>query len=150
MIRNRNIIFFLFVVVSMLLTPVFYYSWNGLKKTDLKGIDFSGVSSAIDKCIFSDSSFTVSGWAYPEETKLIKYDGITYVIVKSGKNYYKAKTKRTLRKDVSSYFKLGSNADNSGFISGYNFTFSGLRPESEFYVVTESNGMKRGIKRACK
>ncbi|EPH3179262.1 hypothetical protein P5769_000737 [Citrobacter braakii] len=150
MIKNRNIIFFLFVAASMLLTPIFYYSWNGLKKTDLEGIDFSGVNAAIDKCIVNDNSFTVSGWAYPEETKSTKYDGITYIVVKSGEDYYKARTKRIIRKDVSSHFKLGNNADNSGFISGYSFAISGVKPEKDFYVVTEYNGIKRGVKRACK
>lgn len=150
MIKNRNIIFFLCISASMLLIPIFYYSWNGLEKTDLDGIDFSGVSVAIDKCVVNDSSFTVSGWAYPDETKFRKYDGITYIIVKNNDSYYKVRTKRTLRKDVSSYFKLGNNADNSGFISGYNFSISGAKPEKEFYVITELNGIKRGAKRACK
>lgn len=150
MIKNRNIIFFLCIAASMLLIPIFYYSWNGLKKTDLDGIDFSGVSVAIDKCVVNDNAFTVSGWAYPEEAKSQKYDGVTYVIVKTVEGYYKVRTKRTLRKDVSSYFKLGNNADNSGFISGYNFEFSGLMPENEFYIVTESNGVKKGVRRACK
>lgn len=51
---------------------------------------------------------------------------------------------------MSSYFNLGDNADNSGFSSGYNFEFSGLAPENEFYIVTESNGVKKGVKRVCK
>lgn len=150
MIKNRNIIFLLFAATSILLIPIFYYSWNGLTETDLDGIDFSGINSTIDKCIFSDDLFVISGWAYPDETKSKKYYGETYVIVKTVDGYYKVRTKRTLRKDVSSYFNLGDNADNSGFSSGYNFEFSGLAPENEFYIVTESNGVKKGVKRVCK
>lgn len=150
MIKNRNIIFLFFVTASMLLIPVFYYSWNGLKKTDLENIEFSGVNSAIDNCTVSDKSFTVSGWAYPDEAKSTKYTGVTYIIIKNSGEYYKVRTKRTLRKDVSSYFKLGNNADNSGFISGYSLSISGVKPEKEFYVITEFNGIKRGIIRACK
>ncbi|EPV2501312.1 hypothetical protein ACV27Z_001785 [Enterobacter hormaechei] len=139
----------LFSIISVAVT---FIVWNKPEKLPYGEDDiiWSEVKGNVEKCHFEKSSFYVKGWIFPTNKDTGKYKGKTYVAINAEGYLYKVKTVRESRPDVTSYFKADNNKyDLTGYSSSSRFGVFGINPSKEIYVITEQNGIIRGMKHVC-
>lgn len=142
--------FCVFSIISVIIT---FVVWNKPEKLDygINDIAIGDVKGNVEICTFDSSSFYVKGWIFATTNYNGVYKGNTYVALNDSGTLYKVKTVREDRPDVTTYFKEKKKKyDLSGYSSSSRFGFFGIEPSREIFIITELEGVIRGMKYACK
>lgn len=140
---------FIFSLISVILT---FIVWNAPVKLDLDidDITITNVKGNVERCYLNNSSIYAKGWIFATNEYPGIYKGNTYVALNELGTLYKIKTVRENRPDVTTHFKTDKKKyDLSGYSASSNFVFFGLKPSKEIYIITEQDGVIRGMKHEC-
>jgi hypothetical protein len=150
--KQLSITFCVLFLFSLISTIITFIVWNKPEKLDLdtSNITLSNVKGNVEKCFFDNSSFYVKGWIFATNEYSGIYKGNTYIALNEHGILYKIKTVREIRPDVTNYFKANEKKyDLSGYSSASRFGVFGIIPSKEIYVITEYDGVIRGMKHVC-
>lgn len=140
-------------IFSLIAVIITFVVWNKPEKLAF-GIDdviLNDVKGNVEKCNINDSLLYVKGWIFSTNNYKGSYKGNTYVALNVSGTLYKVKTVREDRPDVTTYFKEKKKKyDLSGYSASSRFGLFGIEPSSEIMIITEHEGVIRGIKHACK
>ena len=141
------------VTFSIIAVIITFVVWNKPEKLDF-GVDdvlLKEVKGNVEKCTINDSLFYAKGWIFSTNNYQGTYKGNTYVALNDRGTLYKVKTVRESRPDVTTYFKADKKKyDLSGYTASSRFGLFGIEPSSEIFIITEHEGVIRGMKYACK
>lgn len=155
MINNRHIamLFAGLSIFSLIAVIITFVVWNKPEKLSF-GVDdivLNDVKGNVEKCNMNDSLLYAKGWIFSTNNYKGVYKGNTYVAVNENGTLYKVKTVREDRPDVTTYFKEKKKKyDLSGYSASSRFGLFGVEPSREIFIITEHEGVIRGMKYACK
>lgn len=139
------------IFISFLICVTSFSSFNTAYKLniDLNQINMVDINGNIENCKVSNGSIIINGWAIPRKYMGTPYKGNYFVIVTMNGIKYKIRANRTLRKDVSKFYKTEKIYDYTGFSSSYKSILNG-KIDKDIILVTEKNGKMWGISNECK
>lgn len=156
MINNKRLSIALIAMIAICIATIFivFVSWNKPKEItiNIDRIKSGEIIGNVDACKISKDYIYVKGWIFPK----YKYDGVykpnTYVVINSTGFFYKINTVRDdSRTDVTSFYSSHNrNYDLTGYMASSRLSVFGLNPSKEIYIVTEFNGITKGMKYVCK
>ncbi|MNB62583.1 hypothetical protein D3C81_65420 [compost metagenome] len=154
MLSKNQIALFLagFCVFSIIAVIITFVVWNRPEKLGygINDVILGEVKGNVELCIFDSSSFYAKGWIFTTNSYSGVYKGNTYIALNEKGSLYKIKTVREDRPDVTTYFKADKKKfDLSGYSASSRFGAFGFEPSNEIYVITEHDGVIRGMKYAC-
>lgn len=151
--KQIAIIFAGLSIFSLIAVVITFVVWNKPEKLAF-GIDdviLTDVKGNVEKCSINDSLLYVKGWIFTTNKYKGVYKGNTYVALNDSGTLYKIKTVREDRPDVTAYFKEKKKKyDLSGYAASSRFGLFGIEPSREIFIITEHEGVIRGMNYACK
>ena len=150
--RQLTILFVALCAFSFISVIITFIVWNKPEKIHMNAneISFENIKGNVEVCRVGRSSLYVKGWIFATNEYRGVYKGNTYVAANDNGTFYKIKTIREIRPDVTTFFKEKKKKyDLSGYSSSSRFGFFGLRPSKEILIITEHNGVVRGMKHVC-
>nr|WP_318382753.1 hypothetical protein [uncultured Enterobacter sp.] len=148
--KMAGILFFILASASALITASSFVSFNKPVKINdvIPLVEFSGVKFSVGVCRVRDGNIEISGFAFPVNSQN-PYLGNTLIVIKSGDSFYKIKSVRVLRRDVSSHYNRVGHLDESGFSASSKTTLFGIKPEREIIIIIQEKNKFIGAKYVC-
>ncbi|MDO6405283.1 hypothetical protein [Pantoea phytobeneficialis] len=145
---NLNMVFVVMLVTSVIMTYLFFRSWNNASPATPEAAEYQLESFSVNTCHFEEKKITVTGWAFvPGNTKVLNR---IYAKEKNGE-WIELMSSTVVRKIDDSAPSIPSNHDKSGFIA----TRSGFLSRSSFthdimIISMDSKGAGHAAKYHCK
>jgi len=147
--KSLKLIFSVFFAVAIVMSLLFFLSWNNYSSLVLPKIDANLDSASIDRCIFNDGYLSINGWA------INKNNPQTHVRIYARKyhsnEWVNVKYSIESRPDVSNYFGVKTIYDRTGFNASIrNIKYLGGLSGEIAVIMYDEKGNTRGIKYECK
>lgn len=147
--KALNIFFWLGVFISIVMSALFFFSWNNYKAVTLPEFDEKIGSYSIDNCTLTDNFLSIHGWAVSEQNPKNKVR--IYAKKMNGDKWVKVNYTIQSRPDVSKFLGSHDDFDKSGFDGTIrNIKFLGGLSGVIAITITDTTGKVRGVSHECK
>lgn|GEM_PF-3715325 len=147
--KALNLFFWLGVFISIIMTVLFFFSWNNYKAVALPEFDEKIGLYSIDQCTLTDKFLSIHGWAVSEQDPKSKVR--IYAKKMNGSEWVKVNYATQSRPDVSKFIGTYNAFDKSGFEGAIrNIKFLGGLSGDIAITMADTSGKVRGVMYECK